>query len=488
MKELGIKSFSGILLIALATFGCGSKKKSDDTTPTTTDPTVDTTTMPATPAATDLTTNSATQAQVASSALDSATSTAAAGTAASGSTGAALVDDPSHLLTNVTQPTESVTKGGRVQTCYLGTTIAARATTPATGTLSWPESASAPFSASKNDPTTATNMYVESALLQYPAASPTATLTLSAPFAFANLAEVIETDSRVSNIQLADKAQTSVNQTANYEEHRFWVAKNQRTGRKVAAIPVICAGAGKVEHAAINWGDDKAGGRVDGLNLLARFTRTGSSAKTYFPKVIGVLATTTSSVNSNFTVTGAHLVQWSIPAAATTADVTGATIVVQKTVTRAASRTDEILDTDGTTVKSTVTATDEIRATAPLVIKEYRDATELPLAHEIVSGTINKTSAKWFATFAYANVKFDYANSTEVCIPVSGTMTMTVFDKEGGTQTGQTVITYSNATSTIVTGKVDPSIAVSGDDADGTKAQWMMLTVNRRCDLLDLKR
>ena len=481
--------FTLTILTAVALGGCGKKKSSDSTTPLTPidDPTVSSSTIPASPTAADLLSNPASQSQVVSSALGTGTSSAAAGTAASGSATTFMAEE-NDFADTVTQPTETVARGERLQKCYAGKDLTSRA---ASATPTWPEATdtSSPFAASKTDATTATQMYVEPALLQYPATSPTATLTLSAPFAFANLAEIIETDARVTNIHLADKRQTSVTQTANYEEHRFWVAQHQKTGKAAAFLPIACIGSGNIEHAQINWGDDTAGGRVDGLNLLARFKRVGTQAKTFYPKVKGEISTTASQINTNFTATGAHLVQWSIPAAAASTDVTGATIVVEKQVTRSATRVDEILDTDAATVKSTLTATDEIRATAPLVIREYRDATEVPLAHVIVSGTVYKTNAKWFTTFAYAGVKFDYGNSTEVCIPVSGTLTMTVYDKEGGTAQGDpVVITYSSADSTIVSGKVDPSIAVSGDDTDGTRAQWMMLAADRKCDLNDLKK
>ena len=69
----------------------------------------------------------------------------------------------------------------------------------------------------------------------------------------------------------------------------------------------------------------------------------------------------------------------------------------------------------------------------------------------------------------------------------------TVIDGTGAPPIGPTDIVVEDGRITLlkkVTGAsakagsfVDPQIAVSGDDADGTKAKWMMLSVNRKCDL-----
>ena len=156
----------------------------------------------------------------------------------------------------------------------------------------------------------------------------------------------------------------------------------------------------------------------------------------------------------------------------------GAAIAVTKTITH-----------DYTSVRDGVSGLIEVRATSPLVITDYRDSSATPLAHVITSGTVLQTGkdktghVRFFTTFAFSDVTFDRVHSTEPCIPVSGKLTMTTYEEEGGKQLKQVAVTYSSAPSASVAGGVDPSLSVEGDDANGTEAQWMLLHVDRRCDL-----
>ena len=244
---------------------------------------------------------------------------------------------------------------------------------------------------------------------------------------------------------------------------------------------MACNSAGK--YARIKWSDDK---QVDGLSLLARFKNSGAATRKYLPRKKGVYAADAVSINSNFGTTGYRLVTWGI-SDASASDVANAVKTRKHTITHNFTRLDQVLD-DKANVTSDLSHLDQVRANDPLVIQTYYDSSDKALAHSITSGTIYKTAtdasgnSKWFSTMSYANVKFDLVNSTEPCIPNSGTVTLTVYDKEGGTQQKQVVITYSSAANSATSGKIDPQIAVAGDDADGTQAKWMMLMTNRRCD------
>ena len=471
---------SAFLALTVSLASCGSKGGGSstpaptDSNQTTSDPDPSANTLAKQPAAADVVGNSQTQAQLTQSGIDTATSAAAAGSnggTSSAALGLELADSSSPLLG---MPSAKSTTGSLAVTCYLGSTLQSRS-----GGLTWPEATDGIFASSKNDSGSASNMYVEPLLLQYPATSPTSTLNIPAPFSFANLVEVIQTDNRDLNITLNDKAQTSVSQKATNEEHRFWVATNPITGQSSAAM---ACGIGR-KYAQIKWSDDK---QIDGLSLLARFKNAGGATRSYLPRKKGVYAAEPVSINSNFGSTGYRLVTWGV-SAASAADVTNATKVRKHTITHNFTRLDQVLD-DKATVTSDLSHVDQARANDPLVIQTYFDSSEKVLAHSIVSGTIYKTATdssgnpKWFSTMSYANVQFDLVHSTEPCIPNSGTVTLTVFDKEGGTQKKQVVITYSSVANSATSGMIDPQISVAGDDADGTQAKWMMLMTNRRCD------
>jgi len=471
---------SAFIALTVSLASCGSKGGGTTTAPptdssqTTTDPDPSANTLAQQPAAADVVSNGQTQAQLTQSGIDTATSAAAAGSNGGTSSAALALELADASSPVLGMPTAKSTKGAVTPNCFLGSTLQSRTTPQA-----WPEATDGVFASSKNDSGSASNMYVEPLLLQYPATSPTSTLKLPAPFSFANLVEVIQTDNRDLNITLNDKAQTNVTQTATNEEHRFWVAANPITGQSSAAL--ACGTSGK--YARIKWSDDK---QVDGLSLLSRFKNAGAANRKYHPRKKGVLAADAVSINSTFGATGYRLVTWGV-SAASAADVAGATTVRKHTITHNFTRLDQVLD-DKSTVTSDLSHVDQVRASDPLVIQTYFDSSEKPLAHSIVSGTIYKTatdssgSPKWFSTMSYSKVMFDLAHSTEPCIPNSGTLTMTIFDKEGGTQKKQVVITYSSVANSATSGMVDPQISVAGDDADGTQAKWMMLMTNRRCD------
>ena len=488
-----------VALMVLNPYGCGAKDNRSaggpgDAAPiSTSGDSPDGSQTSVSPYAADLATNPQTQSLCVGEAIDSAIGAVASGISGAGSIGSyTFVGENRENFTSSSQANQSitVTNGNLSQDCYLGSTIAARTTSSAPA---WPESADAisVFANSKNDPTTPARMYIEPALLQYPATHPTATLSLSTPFAIASMAEVMQKDSRQFQWNIGDTAQTSITGTNDIAEHRFWVAKNptaNSTDATMACTPSQgvnakgSSGTASGKWAMVTW---QNAARVDGLNLLTRLSATLTRAKSYLPKSNGVLATTPSILQYKTQINGERLTAWT-SAATNTASIAGATVVLQKTVTHALSRIDQQLN-GSNQVKSTITGTDEVRASAPFVIQEYRDANEDSLAHVISSGTIYRTATGstgtviWFASFAFANIKFDYINSSEICIPVSGTLTLTVFDKEGGTRQGQLIITYAS-TASVSAGKVDPTIAVSGDDAASTHAQWMMLNADRMCE------
>lgn len=486
-KKFGVM---GITLTVLASGGCGkSNGKTQNATDTDTtaststaddDPDTTTATVAAKPAASDLGTNLQTQGQLAADGLNSATMAAAAGTSGASSAASLTLGNGD---ANPLQPVKSSKAATTTADCYAGSTLQSR-----TGaSLSWPEStdANSVFANSKNDATTTTNMYVEPALLQYPTTNPTKTLTLAAPFAFANMVEVIFKSTGESQVVLNDKAQTSVSESGSNEEHRFWVAKSGALtcGPANGAKAKGSSGSANGSWAKIDWKTDTA---INGLSLLQRYSRTGSQAKSFLPKVKGQLAAAANTVNSTVGASGYRLVQWTT-STAKAADISGAAVVRQKTITHVASRTLQLLDGKNA-VTSDLNHTEEIRASDPLVVQEYRASDESAVAHVISSGTIYKTgkdssgTVKWFSTLSYNAVKFDLANSSEPCLPVSGTVTMTTYDKEGGTKIRQITITYSSATGDFP-GKVDPTITVTGADDNSTAAKWMMLHTNRKCDL-----
>ena len=472
------------LALAMTTSACGSKSGTSTDSPgaavgSASDPDPSTSTVAAKPSSADLTTNAQTQAQVAQSGLDSAAAAAAAGGGGTGGASLTLGDSPTGA-----QPKESVAKGAVGRDCYLGSTVTARASgaTPA-----WPESTDTAsiFSYAKPDPTTTTNLYVSPLVTQYPQTSPTATLTI-APFTLANLVEVIQKDNRTTSISLNDNAKTAINTSSNNEEHRFWVAKSGALtcGPAVGTAATGASGSANGTWAKVKWSDNT---QVNGLQLLSLFTTSGSSTKQYLPKKKGVLQSTAVTLSSSGSSSGQRLVSWSV-SSASASTVTSAAYVRQKTVTHVVNRVDQTVDGSGK-VMSDLSHKDEIRATDPLVVQSYFDSSDNRLAEIIQSGTVVKTASDssgnptWFATLQYKGLTFDLANSTETCIPVAGTTTMTVYDKEGGSQKSQVKITYSSTANAAGGGKVDPQIAVDGDDADSSKAKWMMLYVNRKCDL-----
>jgi hypothetical protein len=445
-------------------------------------------TGPAAPTSNDVATNPQTGAQVVDDGLDSATSAAAAGAAGGGANSAALALDDTQV------PTDTVTKTGLTLDCYLGSTFASRPAPGGSATLTWPEStdSSSVFSDSKNDPTTAADMYVEPALLLYPATAPTTTLTLSVPFVQASIAEVIQTDDRQDSIALNDKAQTTIATQKAYEEHRFWGAAHPfKDGASAAVTCGPLKGSGSTgssttangTYARIKFGDDA---QVDGLNLLQRVSATGSSTRQFLPKIKGVLSTTPVTLQAKTGNTGYRLAQWATSTTAASS-VANAAYVRRKTVTSSMTVTNQVVNANDV-VESDVSNAEEVRASAPLVIQEFRDASDKPLEHQ-VTGTINKTAkdasgdVKWFTTLAFSAVAFDLVNSSEPCIPVDGTITVTTYDKEGGTVQGSPlVITYSNTPNASGGGKIDPSVSVAGDDSNSTRAKWLMLQASRRCD------
>lgn len=456
---------------------------------TTSDPDPSADQLALTPSGQDIASNSQTQAQVATSGMDSAASGAASGLNGTVTTASLALDGSSPLLG---LPTAKTASGEISRDCYLGAGIPSRA---AGATPSWPESTDAAsiFAGSKSDATVAANMAVEPALLQYPTTSPTATLTLSAPYAFANLVEVIHRDNRELQINLNDRAQTAIDQKAAVAEHRFWVASNPITGQTSASMscsPMAgvaakgASGTADGTYAHIKWSDNK---QVSGLNLLTRFNSTGSRTHSYLPRKKGVYATAPISIDSKFGASGYRLVEWAV-SDASASTVTNAAFVRQKTITHVNNRLDQTVD-GAQTLLSDLSHKDEIRATDPLLIQSFFDSTEKPLAELIKSGTVYKTGSdasgavRWFSSMTFANVQYDLVNSTEVCIPIAGTSTLTVYDKEGGTQLAQVTITYSSVAGAAGGSAVDPQISVSGDDADGTRAKWMLLSVNRKCDL-----
>ena len=149
---------------------------------------------------------------------------------------------------------------------------------------------------------------------------------------------------------------------------------------------------------------------------------------------------------------------------------------------------DQIISSTNT-VLSDLTNLDEARATAPLVVQSYIDAQTNVKAHVVATGSIYKSSqnsadsSTWFAAMDFSNVVFNQQNSADLCIPVSGSVTMSVFDRGEGNQLKQLKISFSSEALNGASDRAMPAVNVDGDDANQTLSHWISLMVNRRCQL-----
>jgi hypothetical protein len=451
-------------------------------------------TGPANPVANDVYTNAATQAQVLSSGFSSVAAALAASAAGGGASSAALTLAGTVIIPNV--PSQTVIAGAVALDCYRGANIALRPQPGGSATITWPESAvsTSVFSASKNDPSLSSSMYVEPALLVYPESNPSSVLGLAVPFHISSMAEVIAVDTRTLFIALNNPAQTLITNKTTNEEHRFWVAKSPLQSQSSALISCAPSSGdlakGNSNNADGSWAriDFTDDNQADGLNLLLRFARSATYSLQFLPKVKGVLQSTPRVLSRSSSATGSRLVQWSL-SDKSLSEVSNAAFARSKKITSTLNESDQIVDAEAT-VKSDTAAREEIRASAPLQVTEYRNKTGKLLLQRIESGALYKTAnatnsdekENWFVAIEFASMVFDLVKSSEPCIPLSGKATVTVFNYEGGSQIGQRTITFSATANTGKSGLLDPLITVSGDDSSSTKAKWLLLAMNRACD------
>ena len=424
------------------------------------------------------------------SGFDSAASAAAAGSMPSERTAALKLATAAASETSAL-PMQQVSAGAFAMDCYLGGSLQTRG-----GPLTWPESVdtSSVFANSKNSNTSNLFMYVEPFLIQYPEKSPTMILTLLAPFRFKSMVEDIAKDNRSLTIAVNDAIQTQYSGDLAAESHRFWVAKNAITGQTSAVMncdPATGGGATGASraangtHARVKWSDDQ---QMSGLTVLERFQSSGSLSRTYIPRKKGVMAANAVNVDTKFGSSGYRLTMWSATSSSATT-IPNTAHLRQKSSTYLANRLEQLVD-GNERLLSDLSHKDQSRPVNPIVVQSHYDASEMPLAHVVATGTLHKTSAdasggsKWYSSLTFAGITYDLVYSTEPCIPVGGSAILKVFESENGKELRELKIKFSSTALTSSGDKISPEVAIDGDDdADHLQAKWIKLLINRRCEL-----
>lgn len=189
--------------------------------------------------------------------------------------------------------------------------------------------------------------------------------------------------------------------------------------------------------AKVPWKKDAV---VDGLTV----SNTVNNTMTRTRVITNTKTNTTTTVVDNNTAKGLRTITW----AKGTSDATTVTHS-KKVVIKDMIRTKDYTNKSGE--QKSISTTTNTATASPLAITVVRNATTGILVSKLVnSGVLNIVNADGTTTqLTLSSVKFDLASTnTDVCRPVSGTVTGTVTDK-GATTASQTfTITYDSSSDT----------------------------------------